>query len=126
MVSIKNEQEQQRVSDGMPSDFPRDYWIGFHDSDDDDVWEWSDGSEKKWKKPPVKPDWGLPWLVAWVNWNPGEPNNSGPKCARGRKDVDNKWMDDDKCNSAKGYVCKMKGMNAIIFVFSNIRLNKAR
>ena len=52
LVSIENEREQQRVSDGMPDGFSNDYWIGFHDSDDDNVWEWSDGSGMKWKKSP--------------------------------------------------------------------------
>lgn len=62
LVTIDDEAENEfvRVEFGNALGVDRRVWIGFTDEGSEGAWHWADGS-----------------AVAYQNWNPGEPNNSG-------------------------------------------------
>ncbi|MCG8423116.1 MAG: C-type lectin domain-containing protein [Proteobacteria bacterium] len=64
-----------------------DYWIGGSDSQQEGVWQWSDGNP-----------------IEFFNWAPGAPDNSGEDCLE--LDGATGLWDDAECDDSKEYLCE--------------------
>ncbi|XP_041465943.1 C-type lectin lectoxin-Thr1-like [Lytechinus variegatus] len=102
LVSIHSMAESQEIynvwtsfeDSSFADDRDRGYWIGFHDTVQEQSWEWTDGTDTSFKY-----------------WQHNEPNDDrGEDCAALRNEGDNEadrqeWNDYD-CDERKSFMCK--------------------
>ncbi|XP_794280.1 perlucin-like protein [Strongylocentrotus purpuratus] len=102
LVSIHNAEDSREVYDLWKSLIDesflvggqRTYWIGLHDVQNENFFEWSDGTPM---------DYSM--------WCSGEPNNSGGEdcvspLSRGSNDFDRQKWNDFDCGTRKPYFCR--------------------
>nr|XP_006816218.1 PREDICTED: uncharacterized protein LOC102809517 [Saccoglossus kowalevskii] len=94
LASIEDEDEQSFIN-GRVFNIGIRFWIGLHDIDDENQFEWFDGTP-----------------FVFTNWGPGEPNNAGEEgedCVHliDQEDKLGEW-NDQVCTDLMGYICKKR------------------
>ncbi|KAK6969768.1 macrophage mannose receptor 1 [Biomphalaria glabrata] len=91
LTSITSVQEQFFLSGRLMSMAGNFFWIGANDRATEKGFEWTDKSP-----------------FAFLNWNAGQPDNSGESDCVVITKATGRW-DDLPCNSRYGFICKRKG-----------------